>query len=473
MFYLVLCYLLIARVIAMIYIPLNDTTEARYAEIARIMLKTDNWVTPMQTVGVPFWAKPPLATWLSAFFMKCFSVNELAVRMPSLLFSIGILMLVWHVAKKQSGIAVAKTTILVLASSLLFFLDAGAVMTDPALLFCIVLSLVSFWQATVLQSKRWNYWFFAGLGFGLLAKGPIALVLTGMPIVIWTVLQKRIKTTWYDLPWFTGLLLMVLIAAPWYVLAEIRTPGFLNYFIVGEHVHRFLDPGWHGDKYGFAHQSPFGMIWLYTLLGFFPWSIVASIELIRSFKTKLKVCQDNDGWVRFLCICALAPLLFFTFSSNIIYPYALPSIPFLALLLAQLTQKDRNGTYLFFWSSVVGSLFLIATGLFLLKPQWVEHSQYRVVAMVRNKVHNKDFKLIYWAKKLDYSAQYYSNGKALITDNPQQLQTLLTNDTDNYVVINEKYLASLPNQWRSNWTKVASIPVLNIHYIVYKATLAK
>lgn len=473
MFYLVLSYLFIARIIAMICIPLNDTTEARYAEIARIMLETDNWVTPMQTVGVPFWAKPPLSTWLSAFFMKCFGINELAVRMPSLLFSIGILALVWHVAKKHYGTAIAKTAVLMLASSLLFFLNAGAVMTDPALLFCIVLSLISFWHATALQSKSWGYWFFVGLGFGLLAKGPIALILTGMPIVIWVILQQRIKTIWYDLPWLAGLLIIIMIAGPWYMLAEIRTPGFLNYFIVGEHFHRFLDPGWGGDKYGFAHKAPFGMIWIYALVGFFPWSIIAGIRLIRSFKTRPMLGQNSNGWVSYLAICALSPLLFFTFSSNIIYPYALPSIPFLALLFAPYLHKKLSAISLLFWSSVVGSLFLIVTCLFLFKPQWVEHSQYRVVAMVYNKVDNTDSKIIYWAKKLDFSAQFYSHGKAYVTDNAQQLKTLLTNHTDNYVVINEKYLASLPHEWPFKWAKIASIPILNTNYIVYKTTITK
>ncbi len=70
----------------MCFIPLNDVSEARYAEIARKMLETGNWVTPQHDYGVPFWAKPPLSTWLSAFSMKLFGVNEFAARLPGLLF---------------------------------------------------------------------------------------------------------------------------------------------------------------------------------------------------------------------------------------------------------------------------------------------------------------------------------------------------------------------------------------------------
>lgn len=91
----VLTVLLLCRLIANYFIPLNDSTEARYGEIARKMLETGNWVTPLHDYGVPFWAKPPLSTWLSAFSMKLFGVNEFAARLPELLLSIGVLWLIW------------------------------------------------------------------------------------------------------------------------------------------------------------------------------------------------------------------------------------------------------------------------------------------------------------------------------------------------------------------------------------------
>ena len=69
------------------YVPLMDKTEARYAEIARIMEETNNWITPQIDYGVPFWAKPPLSTWLSALSIKTFGVNEFAVRFPYLIIS--------------------------------------------------------------------------------------------------------------------------------------------------------------------------------------------------------------------------------------------------------------------------------------------------------------------------------------------------------------------------------------------------
>jgi 4-amino-4-deoxy-L-arabinose transferase-like glycosyltransferase len=71
-------------------------------------------------------------------------------------------------------------------------------------------------------------------------QGPLAIVLVGMPIFFWVLLRNGWKAMWQRLPWISGSLLMLAIALPWYLLAEYRTPGFLNYFIMGEHVSRFL-----------------------------------------------------------------------------------------------------------------------------------------------------------------------------------------------------------------------------------------
>ena len=73
--------------------PLMDTSEARYGEIARVMRETGNWVTPQETPGTPFWAKPPLYAWLSAASTYVFGVDEFALRLPSMLCGVGVLAL--------------------------------------------------------------------------------------------------------------------------------------------------------------------------------------------------------------------------------------------------------------------------------------------------------------------------------------------------------------------------------------------
>ncbi|WP_232219833.1 glycosyltransferase family 39 protein [Pseudogulbenkiania sp. MAI-1] len=299
---LVLLGLLAIRLLAMAVIPLNDTTEARYAEIARKMLETGNWVTLWHDYQIPFWAKPPLSTWLSAAFMGVFGVNELSARLPALLLAIGTVALTTSLAAVRSGREAATACTLVLSGGLLFLLSAGTVMTDPALMFSVTLIQVAFWRALRERSRHWGYLFFAGLGLGLLAKGPVAIVLAAMPIGLWVIVQQQWKPLWQHLPWLSGLLLTLLIAAPWYLLAEQRTPGFLNYFIMGEHVARFLDPGWKGDRYGFAHATPHGMIWLYTLGALLPWSLAMWPWLVRQRRRLPALCRDQDGWLLYAAL---------------------------------------------------------------------------------------------------------------------------------------------------------------------------
>src|SRR3546814_19722372 len=87
-----------------------------------------------------------------------------------------------------------------------------------------------------------------------------------------------------SLPWLKGLLLTAALSLPWYILAEIKTPGFLDYFIVGEHFRRFLDPGWTGDLYGTAHKQAYGTIWYYWLQASFPWGVLTLIAALGALR---------------------------------------------------------------------------------------------------------------------------------------------------------------------------------------------
>ncbi|NMS31044.1 ArnT family glycosyltransferase, partial [Vibrio parahaemolyticus] len=80
--WLLLAFALLLRLISLAAYPLMDTTEARYGEMARLMVETGNWLTPQFDYGVPFWGKPPLFTWMSAYGIELFGLNEFAVRAP-------------------------------------------------------------------------------------------------------------------------------------------------------------------------------------------------------------------------------------------------------------------------------------------------------------------------------------------------------------------------------------------------------
>ncbi len=307
-------------------IPLMDKTEARYAEIARIMMITQNWITLQIDYGVPFWAKPPLSTWLSALSLKLFGINEFAVRFPYLLLAALMVFLIGKYAKREQLPFFLPGFILLTLPE--FLLHAGVVSTDTSLAFSVALVMLSFWEALQNNSKwYWKYLIFVGFGLGLLAKGPIIFILTVPPLVVWSFLLKNYREIFKKIPWLIGSIITLTIALPWYILTEKATPGFIDYFIIGEHFKRFFDSSWSGDKYGFPKTQPLGIVWIFLFLFALPW---IQIVIYKVWKQKNQILKNE--WVIFLLTWLLWTPLFFTVSKSLIHPYIMPIMVPIALL---------------------------------------------------------------------------------------------------------------------------------------------
>lgn len=439
-------FMLVVRVFCSIVVPLADTAEARYGEIARKMLETGDWITPQFSYGVPFWAKPPLSTWLSAFSMKLFGVNEFAARLPSLLLGFGMLWLVWQWLAARRGRDFALVAVTILAGLGLFFMAGGAVMTDSSLAFCTTLTMIAFWQALHTSQRYWGYLLFVGLGAGLLAKGPLVGVLTFMPIVPWVIARGNWREVWRRIPWFSGTLLMLAIALPWYLLAERKTPGFLAYFILGEHFGRFLNPGWTGDRYGNAHSEPLGTIWLYWLGAAFPWSLVIVARSKTLLQRRREWLADDEGFVSYLLWWSFVSIVFFTFSRNIIWTYALPALPAFAVLVAELLHRldTGRGCDRLLRLSVATPLALLLVGIIyaagdhtLLKPS--QRDSAKLYMQLRP---SADSGLYYYRRRY-YAGEFYSAGKAAVVFTPD-FPRLYANGVVDFLVIQSDDLQAQP-----------------------------
>lgn len=459
-------FTLISRLVCNAVIPLTDTTEARYGEIARKMLETDDWITPQHDYGVPFWAKPPLSTWFSAISMKLFGVNEFAARLPSLLLGIGILIMVWHWVKSQSSRDFALSTCAVLASMTLFFVASGAVMTDESLVFCTTLAMIGFWCAVNADiqstaSKIWGYLFFVALGVGILAKGLLVGVLTLLPIVPWVMSHRNKpdarghwRSVWRALPWIRGSVMMLAISLPWYIIAERKTPGFLAYFLLGEHFGRFMHSGWSGDKYGNAHAEAFGMIWAFFIAAAMPWSLIVITKLKtlpKAFSTKL---DNNDGWTSYLLMWTFVPILFFTFAHNIIWTYPLPALPALAVLIVGFWQRSStNKTLSAHFAAASFSTPLILLILAALYAghfhNYLKSSQKDSVAYFLQHRPEPDSELYYFHHRY-YSSEFYSAGKTKAIEE-NTISALFDNGHTDYLMIHNRDFNHLPPLLRKHF----------------------
>lgn len=458
----ILAAVLLLPLISMAVIPFYDTSEPRYAEIARVMAQSGDWITPWFSTGVPFWGKPPLSFWAQALSMKAFGYTEFAGRLPSwicLLLTNAVLL---SGVLSLHGLRVALWTTIIYSTCALAYISSGAVLTDPFLAFGTTLSLVSFAMAVHhrrlseqslhrqsgtsvgarhhLRAGWWSCGFFVGLAIGLLAKGPLAMVLSCAPLLIWSVLNRKTAALALSLPWRKGLLLMVALSLPWYVLAEIKTPGFLDYFIVGEHFRRFLVPGWAGDMYGSAHQRSYGIIWYYWLQASFPWGVlmlVAAIGAFRSARLRSAMRAVSQGpWYSYWLAGALFAPAFFTFSANILWTYLLPSLAGFSVLAAIFAEqvKERfsySTARLLAVAGVVPTIVLALSAVARINPD-LRNTERGLVRYVMQ--HDESSIPLLYLSQPPFSALFYSGGRARAIQ-PSELAAAIEREAPFYLAI--------------------------------------
>lgn len=461
----------LARLLTLGTYPLTDTTEARYGEVARKMAELGNWVTPLYDYGVPFWAKPPLTTWLSAISIDVFGATEFAARLPYFLLAVLIAWLLWDWVRRTCG-RQAQLAVAMLSGTLLYFIASAAVMTDLGLVLGTTLAMRGFWSAFEAgESKRpKEVWLlFVGLGIGLLAKGPIAIVLSGVPIGLWMLFTGNIKASWQRLPWVKGSLLTLAIAAPWYVMAEIRTPGFWEYFFIGEHWKRFTVTGWAGDKYGTAHATQRGVIWLYAVAASMPWPLLLPLLWAGRKPTVTPARAETPEYSRhftiYLLAWSVAPCLFFTMSGNILWTYVLPALPAMALLAARWSSRDAR-TRLVNGAVGVGVLvmsLLVAT--YFLREERADSWKSAKTVVLAHRASNAAQAVnqpLYFVGDLPYSASFYSQGKAKMVSSNAELLKLMDQGRV-LVALNPDQIQALPDAIKARLALQVSSGAYNLY----------
>ncbi|RME57285.1 MAG: phospholipid carrier-dependent glycosyltransferase, partial [Candidatus Dadabacteria bacterium] len=355
-FFLFLIAVLLLRIPLMASLPLIDTTEGRYAAIAKNMMETGNYLMPMIPTPkgnfIPYWSKPPLHIWFIALCYKLFGVSEFSARLPSLLASLLTALLLYLYLKKAFGEKLSRLSIVALFSTLLFFFLAGGVIMDLTLAAAVSLSLVSVGIKNSLKlnnssSAIWDYLFFLGLSIGFMTKGPVALVLTFLPLFFICLTNKTWRNNLKQLPWLKGIILFLILTVPWFILAESYYPGFLNYFFVHENFLRYLKHDF-GSRYGQGHTYIYGTIWIFALLFWIP---ITALFFTIIFSRVLPVKQiiqkvKNSSHLSFLFFWGIASLAFFTFSKNILGTYTIYSLPafsaFTIILLNEIFNSQAS-----------------------------------------------------------------------------------------------------------------------------------
>jgi 4-amino-4-deoxy-L-arabinose transferase-like glycosyltransferase len=378
--YLVVLLFAAAVYLACIVSPpsLMDDVDAVQALIARNMLISGDWVTA-RLDGIIYLEKAPLIYWVIAAFYKVMGVRDWVARLPIALSSIALCCVtaafgIWAFGRRAGFYAG-----LCLATCIGLFLFTRILIPDVMLTLTITIAMWAFLRALDEEEPRpqlWAFVFAANLGLGLLLKSLIAIVFPIASAVIYLVVTRQLfcARTWRRLHPLSELLVILVIAAPWHVLATLRNPpyfaftlqsgprqyhGFLWFFFINEQLLRFLNMRYPRDY----NTVPRLYFWLLHLVWLFPWSVYLPATATLSFKP-----VDRAGRTRLLALCWVGfVMVFFTFSTTQEY-YSMPCYTAVALLLGSAMAMEgvwiRRGTRALSVVAAASAIVLIA--LFLL-----------------------------------------------------------------------------------------------------------
>jgi 4-amino-4-deoxy-L-arabinose transferase-like glycosyltransferase len=339
------------------------------------MLERDDWVTPwiiFRGVEKPYLGKPPLHFWLINTSFEVFGLGNFAARLPGVLSATAIALTLYFLTAPLLGARAALVSVLIFSTSLLSFILSGVCLVDVTLTVGITLAVAGFALAD--RSRLAGYLCFVGLALGVLVKGPVAIVFFGMAVGPWVALRwwftRSLPAQMRSLPWITGPLLFLLIAVPWYLFAESRNPGFLEYFIWTENIGRFTKADY-GDEYGNGHVQLRGAAWVMMIPSLVPWSLALLGTLWEQHRrlswSRFVADLKNDQWLLLgLTWTVSCPVLLF-FAKQYTATYNMSSIPGFAFLMAVLWKRatDTAEPYQLF-SRITTQVLFVAMSLTVL-----------------------------------------------------------------------------------------------------------
>ena len=306
--------------------PLFEPDEARNAQLALNIVDSNIW-TSLSLKNDHYWDKPPLVAWMTAISFKTFGVTENAARFPGVIVTFLTVIFTCAIGQRLVGFRAAWIAAILALLSLGIPFSGRFLTMDSTLTLMTTVTLLAAYRGSFGRRFRQAWWVAAGVcvGLGMMAKGPVILVLCAPPVIAYCWLTRRKlfgspkKSLYFAVP-------AVLIGCPWFIATAIGTPEFLSYFFWEQNVVRFTQ--------GLAHHQPFWFYLPVILLLMFPASHLF-LPLVRFIGTrKSDVRSQRTEAHGYLLLCALWVVVFFSFSTDKLPTYILPAVPMLCLLMA-------------------------------------------------------------------------------------------------------------------------------------------
>ena len=343
----------------MLFIKLGSTSifiidEARNAECAREMLEQNEMIVPTYNYQLRT-DKPPLHYFFMMGSYAVFGVQEWTARLFSVFMGLLTLLVTYFYSKKYKGEKTALYSMGVLMTSFLFMNEFRLAVPDPYLIFLMSWSLFLFIDNQLSKSTTSIWLFYITLGLAVLSKGPVALGLIGLIVLIYMIINRKFTLQFFrEIKFLRGTLLFLLTAIPWYILVHQKTDGaWTQGFFFDHNINRF------SDKME-GHGGIFLKTWFFVVLGMFPTSLLL-IPAFRKIWT-----QRKEIFFQFLMIISVVIIIFFMASSTKLPHYTMPAYPFLAIIigdyLSKLKFSKRSDKWNFkIWNWVLFILTFVAS----------------------------------------------------------------------------------------------------------------
>ncbi|MBP6313071.1 MAG: glycosyltransferase family 39 protein [Flavobacteriales bacterium] len=374
---------LIALVAALLFIPglgavhIFDWDEINFAEITREMLVTGDWLQP-RIDYLPFHEKPPLFIWFQAISMSVFGVNEFAARLPNALCGIVTLLVLFRIGTRLKNETFGALWALAYIGSILPHLYFRSGIIDPWFNLFIFLGLDQFIQLVSADRKKSSqHAILSGLFLGLavMTKGPVGVLIPGLSIVIFWVLNKfRPIVLWRSI--LIGSLVVLATISAWAVIDYAKNgPDFMIGFFWRQVAMLTTEDAGHGGFFGY-HV-------VVLVIGCFPASLFALQEMNGGRRATDVPAAANTYRKWMLILFWVVLILFSLVKTKIVHYSSLCYFPltYLAALQLERSWVERIAFGSVRWAiGILGALFasiifavpILGQHIELLKPLFAQ-----------------------------------------------------------------------------------------------------
>lgn len=346
-----------------------DVDEARNAECAREMWEAGDWIVPTFNYELRT-DKPVLPYWLMILSFDWLGVNEWSARFPSALAGIVTALITWWLGRAMFGSTAGLLAGLMLPGALLFNVLSHAVTPDALLILWTTAALGIAWHGVVREDSHWLGWFGLFTGLAVLTKGIVGVLLPMTAVGLFLIWERKLgllRSRW--LIW--GVLVLLVVALPWYIAVGVATKGeWLRGFFGRHHFERFTSP----------LEGHSGGVWYHPvvlLVGFAPWSVwlvpmlwavlanwwhkknaarqgnltpaagqdmptAAGTATVQAIETERTGIQERSALRYLICWCSTW-LVFFSMAQTKLPNYVAPIYPALAILLGWWMREWGQG----------------------------------------------------------------------------------------------------------------------------------